>query len=114
MKKDNNRKFALAEIIIVVVIVILVAIMTTPAFKKVRETSQKQAIATNLRLLAAGANEYFEEHGVTIVHQNKLVGPGKYIEALVPVDGEIYPRILIQGTTLRVNTSSKLEVAVSL
>ena len=114
MKGDNKRKFAFAEIIIVTVIVILLAAMTAPAFQKVRETSQKQAIATNLRLLAAGANEYFEEHAVTIVHQNKLVGPGKYIEALVPIDGEAYPRVLIQGTTLRVSTRSELEVAVSL
>ena len=114
MNKGNKGEFAIAEIIIVAVIVILLVLMAAPAFQKVRETSQKQAIATNLRLLAAGANEYFEEHEVTIVHQNKLVGPGKYIEALVPIDGEVYPRILIQGTTLEVSTSSKLEVAVSL
>ena len=114
MNKGNKGKFAFAEIIIVAVIVILLAVMAPHAFQKVRETSQKQAIATNLRLLGAGANEYFEEHAVTIVHQNKLVGPGKYVEALVPIDGEIYPRILIQGTTLKVSTSSGLEVAVSL
>ena len=51
---------------------------------------------------------------MTIVHQNKLVGPGKYVEELVPIDGEVYPRVLIQGTTLKVSTSSKIEVAVSL
>lgn len=114
MNKSNKGKFAFAEIIIVAVIVILLAVMAAPAFQKVRETSQKQAIATNLRLLAASANEYFEEHAVTIVHQNKLVGPGKYIEELVPIDDEVYPRVLIQGTTLKVTTSSELEVAVAL
>ena len=114
MSKSNKGKFAFAEIIIVAVIVILLAVMAAPAFQKVRETSQKQAIATNLRQLAAGANEYFEEHAVTIVHQNKLVGPGKYVEELVPVDGEVYPRVLIQGTTLKVSTRSELEVEVSL
>ena len=114
MSKSNKGKFAFAEIVIVTVIVILLAVMAAPAFQKVRETSQKQAIATNLRQLAAGANEYFEEHAVTIVHQNKLVGPGKYVEELIPVDGEVYPRVLIQGTTLKVSTRSELEVAVSL
>ena len=114
MSKSNKGKFAFSEIIIVAVIVILLAVMAAPAFQKVRETSQKQAIAANLRQLAAGANEYFEEHAVTIVHQNKLVGPGKYVEELVPVDGEVYPRVLIQGTTLKVSTRSELEVEVSL
>ena len=52
MNKGNKREFAIAEIIIVAVIVILLVLMAAPAFRKVRETSQKQAIATNLRLLA--------------------------------------------------------------
>ena len=114
MSKSIKERFALAEVIIVVVIVILLVAMAAPAFQKVRETSQMQAIAANLHLLAAGANEYFEEHAVTIVHQDKLVGAGKYIDALVPIDGEVYPRILIKGTALKVSTSSKLEVSVSL
>ena len=114
MGKSIREKFALAEIIIVAAIVILLVAMAAPAFQKVCETSQMQAIAANLHLLADGANEYFEEHAVTIVHQDKLVGAGKYIEELVPIDGEVYPRILIKGTALKVSTSSKLEVSVSL
>ena len=113
MNKLNNRGLTIVEVIIVFVIIILLTVMTVPAFQKVRETSQKQAISSNLRLLAKSANEYFEEYGVKAVHQNKLVGPGKYIEELFPLDGEVYPRIIIQGTTLKVTTKSNLEVTVS-
>jgi len=113
MNKLNNKGLAVLEVIIVLVIIILLAVMAVPAFQKVRETSQKQAISSNLRLLAKGASEYFEEHGVMAVHQNKLIGPGKYIEKLVPIDGEDYPRVIIQGSTLKVTTQSNLEVIVS-
>ena len=113
MTKLNNKRLAIIEVIIVFVIIILLAVMAVPAFQKVRETSQKKAISSNLRLLAKGASEYFEEHGVMAVHQNKLIGPGKYIEKLVPLDGEVYPRVIIQGTTYKVTTKSNLEVTVS-
>ena len=113
MTKLNNKRLAIVEVIIVFMIIILLAFMAIPAFQKVRETSQKQAISNNLRLLAKGASEYFEEHGVMAVHQNKLIGSGKYIEELVPIDGEDYPRIIIQGSTLKVTTNSNLEVTVS-
>ena len=113
MNKLNTKGLAIAEVIIVSVLIILLTFMAVPAFQKVRETSQKKAILSNLRLLAKGASEYFEEHGVMAVHQNKLIGPGKYIEELVPLDGEVYPRIIIQGTTFKVTTKSNLEVTVS-
>lgn len=113
MNKLSNKRLTILDGIIVFVIIILLAVMAVPAFQKVRETSQKQAISNNLRLLAKGANEYFEEHGVRAVHQNKLIGPGKYIEKLVSLDGEVYPRIIIQGTMFKVTTKSNLEVTVS-
>ena len=113
MSKLNNKRLAIVEVIIIFLIIVLLAFMTVPAFQKVRETSQKQAISSNLRLLAKGASEYFEEHDVRAVHQNKLVGPGKYVEELIPLDGEVYPIIIIQGTTFKVTTKSNLEVTVS-
>ena len=113
MNKLNRKGLAIVEVIIVFIIIILLALMAVPAFKKVRETSQKQAITNNLRLLAKCANEYFDKHGVMAVHQDKLIGPGKYLEELVPIDGEVYPRVIIQGTMFKVTTDSKLEVTVS-
>lgn len=103
----------MAEAIILFFVIILLAFMTVPAFQKVREVSQMQTISGNLRKLSAGANAYFKEHDVTAVHQDKLVGVDKYIDELVPVDGEVYPRVMIQGTTLKVTTKSNLEVSVS-
>ena len=103
----------MAEAIILFFVIILLAFMTVPAFKKVREVSQMQTISGNLRKLSAGANAYFKEHDVTAGHQDKLVGVDKYIDELVPVDGEVYPRVMIQGTKLKVITKSNLEVSVS-
>lgn len=113
MNKLSNKRLTILDVIIVFVVIILLAVMAVPAFRKVHETSQKQAISNNLRLLAKGASEYFEVHDVRAVHQNKLVGPGKYVEELIPLDGEVYPLIIIQGTTFKVTTKSNLEVTVS-
>ena len=103
----------MVEVVIIFFLVILLAFMAIPAFQKVHEVSQMQTISGNLRKLTAGANAYFKEHDVTAVHQDKLVGVGKYIDELVPVDGEVYPPVIIQGTTLKVTTKSNLEVKVS-
>ena len=50
---------------------------------------------------------------LTLAHGQCLIGPGKYIDELVPIDGEDYPRIIIQGSPLKVTTDSNLEVTVS-
>lgn len=105
MNAKSKKGFTLVEIMIVVVIIALLATMAIPAFKKVRETSQEKAIRNNLRQLAAGADQYFIENGVTTVSLSDLVGAGAYVESLDAVAGEKYPATITQGTDIAVTGS---------
>jgi len=66
----------------------------------VRNAAIAKAIKNNLRQLAAAADQYFLENGVVTVTLNQLVGEGKYIRKLTPVDGEDYAKLnLAQSVT---------------
>ncbi len=67
---------------------------TSPAFQKVRETSQEKAIINNLRQLASSADQYFIETGEESVAVDELVGPTKYMRELVAIGGEVYPAFI--------------------
>lgn len=59
-------------------------------FEKVQRSSQDKAVLCNLRQLAAAADQYFLEHGATVVRYEELVGPGNYLKSLRVVAGEDY------------------------
>ncbi len=81
----------------------VMAAMAIPAFQKVRQASQEKVVLNNLHQLAAAADQYYLEHGVTTTTYDDLVGPGKYIQRLVPAMGEDYHRIEFKsGEPLRV------------
>lgn len=81
----------------------LMAAMAIPAFQKVRTASQEKAVLNNLRQLSAAADQYYLEHGFNSTSYDALVGPGKYIPRIVPVEGENYRQIrFVQGQPLRV------------
>ena len=84
----------------------LLAAMAIPAFQKVRTASQEKAILNNLRQLAAAADQYYLENGVSSATYDDLVGARKYIKVINPVAGENYRALRFQqGTTLRVRTA---------
>jgi len=107
MKSINRSKsvrgFTLVEIMIVVVIIGLLAAMAIPAFQKVRQSSQDKAVLNNARQLAAAADQYFLENGVSSVTQGSLVGSTNYVKALNLVANETYPTGFTQGVTITVN-----------
>jgi type II secretory pathway pseudopilin PulG len=83
--------------------VCLVAAMAIPAFQKVRANSEAMAITNNLRMLSAAADQYYIEKGVNTAAYDDLVGPDKYVKAVVPVAGEDYHQIAFaQGLRLTV------------
>ena len=105
MKTSNKstKGFTLVEIMIVVVIIGLLAAMAIPAFQKVRQSSQDKAVLNNARQLAAAADQYFLENGVSSVTQGSLVGSTNYVKALNLVANEAYPAGFTQGITITVS-----------
>ena len=101
--RKSNQGFTLVEIMIVVVIIGLLAAMAIPAFQKVRQASQDKAVLNNARQLAAAADQYFLENGVTSVTQGSLVGTTNYIKALNLVANEGYPSGFTQGITITIS-----------
>ena len=100
--RSSSQGFTLVEIMIVVVIIGLLAAMAIPAFQKVRQSSQDKAVLNNARQLAAAADQYFLENGVTSVTQGSLVGSTNYVKALNLVANETYPGGFTQGITVTI------------
>ena len=100
--RSSSPGFTLVEIMIVVVIIGLLAAMAIPAFQKVRQSSQDKAVLNNARQLAAAADQYFLENGVTSVTQGSLVGATNYVKALNLVANETYPAGFTQGITVTI------------
>ena len=99
----SNKGFTLVEIMIVVVIIGLLAAMAIPAFQKVRQSSQDKAVMNNARQLAAAADQYYLENGVSSVSLGNLVGSTNYVKALNLVANEAYPSGFSQGTTITIS-----------
>ena len=78
------------------------AAIAIPGFTKVRNASQDKAVLNNARQLAAGADQYYLENGVTTVVRDNLVGPTNYVKFLNLVANETYPSVFTVGIPMTV------------
>ena len=81
----------------------LLAAMAIPAFQKVRTSSQDKAVLNNARQLAAAADQYFLENGVTTAASISLIGATNYVKAVNTVARETYPTNYTQGITITIS-----------
>ena len=100
--KSSPQGFAAREIIIVLVILGVLAAFAYKSFEKVRASSQDKAVLCPIRQLAAAADQYYLENGVSSVELRQLVGATNYIKALYTVAGETYPTRYTRGMTITV------------
>jgi type IV pilus assembly protein PilA len=98
----SSPGFTLVEIMVVVVIIGLLAALAIPAFQKVRTNSQDKAVLNNARQMAAAADSYFLESGVTFAASANLVGATSYVRTLNTVALERYPDFYTQGITITI------------
>ncbi len=94
--------FTLVEIMIVVVIIGLLAAMALPAFQKVRQSAQDKIVLNNARQIAAAADQYYLENGVSSVAATDLVGPTNYIKQFSHLGQEWYPGFYTQGIAITI------------
>ena len=87
---------------IVVVIIGMLAAMAIPGFQKVRLASQDKAVLNNARQLAAAADQFMMENGVTTATFASLVGSTNYVKAVNLVANETYPDAFTQGIPITV------------
>lgn len=77
-----------------VVVVGLLAAMAIPAFQSVRSSAQEAAVQSNLQQLYYAAQQYALENDVVAMEFDDLVGPGKLIEEIRVIHGEVYPTVI--------------------
>jgi heme-degrading monooxygenase HmoA len=68
-----------------------------------REISIDKAVLNNARQLAAGADQFFLENGVSVARLEQIVGPDKYVKLLNRVANESYPAAYTQGVTITIS-----------
>jgi type IV pilus assembly protein PilA len=114
MISDQLAGFSTKQVVTTVPLMIgggLTAAMAVPAFQKVRQESQKKAVTNNLRQLAAAADQYFLENGVTEVRATELYGT--YLDPLKPVAGENYDKLVLRsGQPIRVLLRNGTEIVI--
>jgi type IV pilus assembly protein PilA len=103
MSRPPSSAFAAREIIVVLTLVAgILAVISYNAFRKARKSSQDKAVIGVVRQLAAAADQYYLENGVSTVELRQLVGATNYVKAVNTVAGESYPLLYARGMPMTV------------
>ena len=97
------RAFTVVEVIIAVAILGVVAAITIIAIQRVRIDSHHNSVLSNVRQLAAAADQYYLKANATYAAIEELVGADKYVKALNRFALEAYPHVYTQGVTITVH-----------
>ena len=81
MKNTNKKGFTLVEIMIVVAIIGLLAAIGIPSFQKARDNSRSKSCINNLRMIAAGTEQYMMDNNTTSA---TLPQSAEYIKSGLP------------------------------
>jgi type IV pilus assembly protein PilA len=99
----SRHGFNSKEVILILAFICgVLAALAYSAYQKVRVASQDKAVLCPIRQLAAAADQYYLENGVSTVRYEDLVGVTNYIKAVTPVAGETYPAVYMRGMTITV------------
>jgi type IV pilus assembly protein PilA len=103
MSRRLSSGFAAREVLVVLALVAgILAIVAYAGFQKVRQSSEDKAVLCVVRQLAAAADQYYLENGVSTVELRQLVGATNYVKAVNTVAGECYPLRYTRGMTMTV------------
>ena len=103
MQPHSSQGFAGRKVLISVGLVLgVLAAWGYSAAQKVRASSQDKAVMCPIRQLAAAADQYYLENGVSSARFADLVGATNYVKAVNTVAGEVYPVYYTRGVTITV------------
>ena len=102
MEPAPRRSAARRIILVVMVVTGALSALGIVGYHKVRLESEYKAVMCPTRQLAAAADQYFLENGVSTVAYRDLVGATNYIKAVNTVANETYPLYYTQGHTITV------------
>lgn len=104
LPQTRAAAFTLVEIMVVVVIIGLLVSIGIPAYQKIRNKTQDNAVLNNARQLAAASDQYFMETGRSWVVFGVLVGtaPSSYLKEFGTIAGETYPTAYTQGRAITI------------
>jgi type IV pilus assembly protein PilA len=99
----SRQGFSGKETILILAFILgVLAALAYSAYRKVRISSQDKAVMCPIRQLAAAADQYYLENGVSTVRYEDLVGATNYVKAVTTVAGETYPALYARGMTITV------------
>lgn len=100
----KESAYTFVEAMIVIFAFFIVLAITVPILSELKDTSLKNRILKNIRLLEYYSESYFEKNKADSVSLYELIGPKKAIPELKHFDGEMYPEVLYRGEEIKVKT----------